>query len=474
MSKCVVWSGVAALLMTGCASTPPDWVRNNGPTAWPTPRPLHDQIKTCRPPERLEQAVPSQPPENPGPSRDLTLRRAVALALLNNPELKAFGWDVRSAEARIVEAGLWPNPELEIELDEFNGTGELSGTDAAEFSLSLGQTFPLGDDATRRLELAGYRAELAGWDYETARIGVLTELTQRYVSVLAEQQHLAVAEEELKLAQTVLMTAEKRVEAGAARPIERIRARVPVAQAEVRARRSRRQLEAARSQLALMWNQPLPAFGAVVGELDRMVEPPAPETLATWINQNPEVARWATEISARRAEEALAKAARIPDVTGRLGVKKFKETDETALVVSLSLPLPIFDRNQGDIRAARLDRAAAEQRRREAEARLERRLSAAWTQLANAYDEAVALREMALPAATEAFEVTRQAFEQGDMPFIDVLDAERTLVELHRQRITALADHHTAVAEIEGLIGRSLYNLDTKSSNKTQQEGNKP
>jgi cobalt-zinc-cadmium efflux system outer membrane protein len=468
MSERISWIGVAGvsatLLMTGCGSTRLDGARTDGPTAWPTPRPLHDQVETYRPPECLEQAGQSQPPEIPEPSGDLTLRRAVALTLLNSPELKAFALQVRAAEARSVEAGLWTNPELEFEMDEFGGTGERSGTDAAEFAVSLGQTFPLGGDIERRRDLAGYRAQLAGWDYEAARIGVLTELAQRYVSVLAEQQSLAVAEEELKLAEAVLATTRKRVEAGAARPIERIRARVPVAQAEVRVKRSRRSLEAVRRQLALMWNQPSPAFGAVAGDLDRIAEPPAPEALAMLINQNPQVARWAVEVSARRAEEAFAKADRMPDVTGRIGVKQFNELDETALVMSLSLPLPIFDRNQGDIQAARLDVAAAEQRQREAEARLERQISAAWTQLANAYDEAVVLRERALPAATEAFGVTRAAFEQGDVAFLDVLDAERTLVELHRQRVAALADYHTAVAEIEGLIGRSLDNIDTKDT----------
>ena len=442
--------------------------------AWPAPRPLHDQMETFRPPERMETAEPSQPPEFAEPAGNLTLRRAVALTLLRNPELKAFGWDVRAVEARIVEAGLWTNPELEFEIDEFGGTGALSGTDTAEFTLSLGQTFPLGGDVKRRRELAGYQAQLAGWDYETARINVLTDLTQRYVSVLAGQQYLAVAEKALELAQAVWTTAGKRVDAGAARPRERIRTRVPVVQAEVQLDQTRRRLDAARRQLALMWNQPSPAFGAVAGDLERMSAPPAPEALAVMINQNPQVARWATEISALRAEEALAKADRMPDVTGRVGVKKFNEIDETALVVSLSLPLPVFDRNQGDVQVARRHGAAAEQRRREAETRLERQLSVAWTQLANAYDEAVALREQVLPAANEAFEVTRAAFEQGDMALLDVLDAERTLVELRWQRVAALADYHTAVAEIEGLIGRSLDNLDKMTPRKNGKEGDTP
>ena len=74
---------------------------------------------------------------------------------------------------------------------------------------------------------------------------------------------------------------------------------------------------------------------------------------------------------------------------------------------------------------------------------------------------ATALRDIAIPPATEAFTVTRRAFEKGDLTFLDVLDAERTLVELRTQYLDALAAYHAAVAEIEGLVGQPLDQLTT-------------
>ena len=74
-------------------------------------------------------------------------------------------------------------------------------------------------------------------------------------------------------------------------------------------------------------------------------------------------------------------------------------------------------------------------------------------------DEAVALRDIAIPPATEAFTVTRRAFEKGDLTFLDVLDAERTLVELRTQHLDALAAYHVTAAEIEGLVGQPLDQL---------------
>jgi cobalt-zinc-cadmium efflux system outer membrane protein len=385
----------------------------------------------------------------------------MALALLESPALEARGWTVRAAEARVLEAGLWSNPELGLEAGEFGGTGDLAGTDSAEVTLSLAQTFPIGGDRERRRELAGHRARLAGWDYEAARLEVLTNVTRRYVRALAAQRRLEVAEQQLDLTEAVLETTRKRFEAGAAAEIELIRARVPVAESEVRVRRARRDLDTAHRRLALTWGQRDPRFDTVAGDLDRLHEPPPPAALSRLIGQNPRVARWATEISARRAEAALARAEAVPDLAGRVGFKRFNEIDESALVIGVSLPLPLFDRNQGEILAAKRAGLAAEQGRREAERRLEDQLSEAWTRLADAHDEVRALRELALPPATEAFEITRRAFEKGDVPFLSVLDAERTLVRLRSRHVDALADYHVAAADIEGLIGQPLSDLSS-------------
>ena len=452
--RCMGAAVIAALGLAGCQPGPLD------DAAWPQGRPLGEGLRADRPPaEPTNSRDEIESAALPDATSELTLREAMGLALLKNPGLKAFGWDVREAEARVLQAGLWPNPELEGEMDEFAGTGDLSGTDAAEFTVSLAQTFPLGGDIARRRELAGYESRLAGWDYEAARVELLTDVTRRYITVLTAERNLAVAKEERELAEAVLATARKRLEAGAAAEVEVIRARVPVAQARVRVRSAERLMDTARRQLALTWGSREPAFTSVNGDLDRIVEPPEPAKLARHISENPQVARWATEISARRAEADLARAEAVPDVTGRVGVKRFNEIDETAMVVGVSLPLPIFDRRQGDILAARLGGAAAKQRQAEAERRLDAQLSDAWTRLANAYEQAAGLRDEALPPAEEAFDVTRRAFERGDVEFIDVLDAERTLVELRTQYAAALAEYHTAVAEIEGLIARPLAQI---------------
>ena len=99
---------------------------------------------------------------------------------------------------------------------------------------------------------------------------------------------------------------------------------------------------------------------------------------------------------------------------------------------------------------------AAAHEKRAAQLRVAAALTDAHEQLASAHDEATTLRDEALPAAQQAFDATRTAFDGGNLGYLDVIDAERTLVEMRRQYIDALQRYHIAVAQLEGLIGRPL------------------
>ncbi len=429
------------IVMVACAAHP----LSHAP---PTPRPLGAQHAPYQPSAETPDASPV--------TGELTLDVALAEALMRNPKLATFSWKMRAADARALQAGLWPNPELEVEFEGFGGSGELEGADAMESTIAIGQTLPLGGDIARRREAAGYRAQLVGWDYEAARLEVITETAQRFVVTLAAQQRLTLAQQSLDLAEQVRRSIEKRVEAGAASAVELARASVPVAAARVELRRAEHGLNAARRRFAMSWADDVPAFDAVAGAFDQVRPAPDVAALAALINEHPQVARWAVEISARRAEVNLSKAKAVPDLKGMLGYRRESTSHENAMVAGFSIDLPLFDRQQGAIREAEIGVIAAAHEKRAAQLRVAAALTDAHEQLASAHDEATTLRDEALPAAQQAFDATRTAFDGGNLGYLDVIDAERTLVEMRRQYIDALQRYHIAVAQLEGLIGRPL------------------
>jgi len=396
----------------------------------------------------------------PQPIGELKLSDTLSLALMHSPRLAAYSTDVRVAEAKAIQADRWPNPELGVEVENFGGSGQFSGIDSAETTVSLAQTFPLGGDITRRRELAQARTRLANWEYESARLAVLLEATQRFVDALSADRRIALSERELELARATQTLTIQRVEAGDVSPVEKARVVVPVITAEVAMERTRRAREAAYRRVATTWGSRTVTFDRLIGDLKQLDPLPSVDALVDLINENPQVARWAAEISKRLAEQRIAEAEAVPDLTGRVGMMHDNADDDVGLVVGVTLPLPIFDRRRGDTLAARLGATAARQRQRDAELRLEDMLSEAYAQLAGSHDEATALKARALPAATNAYNATRRAFDEGKLPFLDVLDAQRTLFDLQSRYIDALASYHTAAAEIEALIGQRLTDLN--------------
>ncbi|HKJ23566.1 MAG TPA: TolC family protein [Myxococcota bacterium] len=176
----------------------------------------------------------------------------------------------------------------------------------------------------------------------------------------------------------------------------------------------------------------------------------------SWPERRPlgaDLARFATEVDRRRAAVDFEKSQRIPDVTVAAGVRRFSTTDDTAVVFGFELPLPMYDRNEGGILAARYELARAEEERRAARLRVLTRLAAADDRLQGAWREVVSLREQVLPDAEEVHRQILAEFDAGHYAYDDVLDAQRTLFRLRGQYLEALERYHVAVAEVERLIG---------------------
>jgi cobalt-zinc-cadmium efflux system outer membrane protein len=142
--------------------------------------------------EKALSKVPSSGPKDP--TGTITLSDAVSLALLNNPELKAFSLEVRVLEAQTLQAGLLPNPEIDTELENFMGSGEFDAFDSVETTIQLSQLIELGGKRSKRKRVSSLERDLAEWDYLTKRADVLTEVTKAFIEVLAAQEHLSLSE----------------------------------------------------------------------------------------------------------------------------------------------------------------------------------------------------------------------------------------------------------------------------------------
>jgi len=390
------------------------------------------------------------------PTGGITLRDALVAALTNSPELAAYSWETRAKEAEALQAGVRPNPELGAEVENFGGGGDFRGFHSAETTLALSQLIELGGKRGKRLKVAEQELGLAAWDYEAARIDVLTETTKAFIDVLADQEQLALTEELVTVAEDVLASVSRRVKAGSTSPIQENRARVELETSRIERIQAQRALTASKKQLAAYWGGTRPEFSEAMGDIENVPAPPPLETLWARIEQNPSLARWTLELDHRRAVLDLENSLRSLDLTVGAGVRYFNQVDNAAFVLELGLPLPVFNRNQGATQAAELRLGRAGEERRATSVRIQTMLAVSHEQLLAAQDEVQALRDRALPEAQTAFESAQVAYLRGSMRFIDVLDVKRLLFGLRSRYFAALVRYHGTVADMERLTGESL------------------
>lgn len=450
-------------LFTGimlCLSLQSAYAETNNDTVPPPPDILEHHIQLIEPHAPLSLADTLSKVDHDSrpfaePAGILVLPQALALALTQNPELAAFSWETRAREAATLQARLFPNPTFGANAANF-GNKSIRGFDGDVVTLQLSQLIELGGKRAARTEAAALTQELANWDYETKRVDVLTQVSQTFIEVLTAQKRLALTQQTQDLADQVAAAASARVQAGKVSPVEETKARVVRASVRIELMRAQREQEAARKRLAASWGSTAPRFEAVAGDLDTIRPPPSLESLLQRLASNPDLARWTTEITQRQALIAVEKSRAIPDVTATLGASKYLMPDDYALVVGVSMPLPVFNRNQGGILEAERRLTKAEEDRYSAEVRITTVLNTVYQRLAAAHAEVAALRQEVLPGAQSAYDAARTGYRLGKFGFLDVLDAQRTLFGAKAQHLRALADYHQALAEVERLIGGGL------------------
>ena len=403
----------------------------------------------------------------PEEKKDLTLRDATLLTLQRNPELAAFAKEMRALEGATLQAGLLPNPELSVNVENIGNVQPLTGDINSQKSVAqevvqqittirIYQLIELGGKRAARVSVASLGEALAGQDYEVRRVELIARVANVFTEVLAGQERLRLAEESQQLAQRVVSAVAKRVQAGKVPPIEETRAGVAFSTTRIELEQARRDLSAARKRLTLLWGNALPQFSKALGNLESSVALPDFEALAERVLASPTALRAMKNIEQRKALLEVEQTRRIPNLTVQAGVVSHAQLGGNTIVAAVLLPLPLFDRNQGNILQAhqRVDKAIDEQAA--IELRLKTELTQAYEALSAAQRETGILRDEIIPAAKSAFEVTNKGYELGRFGFLEVLDAQRTLFQNQILYLRALANYQRLVNEIERLIAAPI------------------
>ncbi|MBC3436664.1 TolC family protein [Pseudomonas sp. BW16M2] len=382
----------------------------------------------------------------PAGAQGLSLDQALDAAFAQNPDFAAIGREIGIAEGERRQAGLIPNPELSWEVED-------TRRDTSTTTVTLSQALELGGKRGARIEVAEAGQAIARLELERQRNSLRADVIQAFHAALRAQTALDLAQQSQALTERGLRVVEGRVRAGQSSPVEATRAQVQLAQAEAAVRRARTERGVANQALARLTGSAEARFERL--DASNLSPGPAPqsEPLLAKVEQTAEWRLAAAQVERGDASLGSEKAQRIPNLTVSLGSQYSREDRERVNVVGLSMPLPLFDRNQGNVLAAARRADQARDLRNAVDLRLRSETRSALEQWGTAMGEVQAYDRTILPAAQQAVDTATRGFEMGKFAFLDVLDAQRTLIEARGLYLEALAQATDARAQVERIYG---------------------
>jgi cobalt-zinc-cadmium efflux system outer membrane protein len=386
----------------------------------------------------------------------IKLSTAVQRSLLQNPSLNVFPYRYAALKGQAETAQLRPAYELGFDSENVGGTGDFSGVDSAELTISLSSVIEMGDKRIARQGVVSLSRSVLDASRQVESLALLGEVTRRYIDVLAAQEQVTLAVEVVQLANESLHIVKERASVGATPEAEVKRAVAAAEQAKLALLSEQQRLAYLKVSLSALWGVTSPDFDKVEGDLFQFGEDVAFDLLYAKVEKNPAIEVFAAESRLKEAEIRLAQTQSSADISWSVGVRRLQETDDTALVAGFSMPLFSGKRNVGAVSTALAEKNQVLAERDVMLLDLHTQLFRAFHNRKQAIVAVEALRTAIIPALEQALVETQAAYQRGRYGYLDYVSARQELLSARRTQIEAAAAALTYGAEIEQLTAEPL------------------
>ena len=290
-------------------------------------------------------------------------------------------------------------------------------------------------------------------DWDVKKNEIKAAVIAAFFDALISQERLILAQSSFELAQRGTFITAKRVAAGKTSPVEETKAHVAEANVQLELSQAQTDLEISQRRLSSLWGENVPRFTKLDGNINLNPSLNLPEDQAGRLKESPLIKRAQMEVERRIALKAVENSRRLPNITVSLGVKRAQDIDRNQVLIGFSVPIPLFNRNQGNFTEAlhRVEKARNELV--DTEIKLQNNLFQATSQLENVQQQIDVFDKKILPGAQSAYEAAIKGFEYGKFSFLEVLDAQRTLMQAKTQHLRAVANGYRLSSELQGILG---------------------
>jgi len=389
----------------------------------------------------------------------LTLDKAVVIALANNPELVSYNLEIKALESVALQQGLSPNPEFGIEAENVFGSNDFTGFTSSETTLMLSQDILLAGKLSKQRRVAVLESDIAGWEYERKRLDLITNVRLVFVQAITLQKDIGLTKELLKISNKFLSNINKRIEAGKVSPAEASRAKVIVNTLEISLKNSEMSYRSVKQQLKSLLGKNNFEFKEIKGSLKIADGLPDIKLLQEKLLQSPELARYEKVFERQQALIDLEDSKSVPDLNIAVGWRWLNQTSDNAFVLGASIPLPIYNRNQGALQEAKIRLDQKKSELRSDKNNLISNFSATFNNLISLTEALKKLNDESIPEAQNAFEIIRNGNLMGRFTILDVLDSQRTLFELQSEYLRTLGNYNIQLVRLERLIGQNIESI---------------
>jgi len=394
--------------------------------------------------------------------RRITLHEAISKTIKNNHKLRAFEFEHKAQQGRVVQAGLSPSSAINLDVEGVAGSNDFEGTKNAQVSLSMSWVFE-GQLRQRYMDLANAGTSAVMTDGNINLLDVSAETARLYLISLAHQTHLVNSGRALKISKQIATAIKKRVLAGKTTEAELARAQVDVMRRELDLEDVDHELRSTYRTLAAQWGESRFEYAQVEGNLFSMPQVLSFEKLKQRLQQSPKFTRLLSQKNLQQLELKLAEAKSSPAWNVNLGVRHYEATEDQALIAGVSIPFGEGSRNSGSITEARAKLSQLEIKEDEIRVRFETSLYSLHQELQHHFHQVDTYRNNIIPKLEQALKQTRRAYNLGRYSYLELRSVQNELINARHALVEASVNAHLKRIEIERFTGEKIAESGSKS-----------
>jgi cobalt-zinc-cadmium efflux system outer membrane protein len=355
-----------------------------------------------------------------------------------------------------MESAALPNPIISYSVENVFGMKEWRSWHSAESRYEISQLIELGGKRRYRSQATSYLVCAATAEYDAEIYRTLNRLAKLFLEVAAAQELYELSKKQAMISEEAFKTVKSKVNEGRTSIIQQNKAEISYYTSRIDTEKAFVDWSIAKEKLANMWGESCPDFERVEWPFYELETPDDLEVCYSYLQSHPELVKSQYEYLSALQIYYLEKADKVPNLVVTCGYKTTNDTGNRGLIFGASLPLRVFNKNQGNIQSARSHYLQLEERSKEIQLALESRLMALHKESVRAYNEVDQMKNTILNAADKAFEFSKEGYVKGKFEYLDMLDSQKIQYDIHERYIQALLNYHKSKVDIKYLYSEEV------------------